>query len=154
MNIIKIRTKNFFDEHFLDRELIIRYLIAGGTGAFINLLSMYILTSILGIWYITSAIFAFMMSLLITFFIQKLWTFQDSLLELNHARRQAILYTIASTSFLVLNTLLLYTFVDFLGMWYLFAQFLSLGMVACGSFLFNKSVTFRKSKVNNMNEKQ
>lgn len=136
--------KNFFNKHFSDQGLVIRYIIAGGTGAFVNLLSMYIFTSIIGIWYITSAILAFILSLLITFFIQKIWTFRDSIFEVAHARRQAILYTISSTSFLVLNTALLYILVDFFGLWYLFAQFLSLGVVACASFLFNKSFTFSK----------
>ncbi len=138
------QTRRFIVRHFSDRRLMFRYLIAGSFGALVNMVSMYIFTSMLYVWYIASAVFAFLISLLVTFFLQKMWTFGDKKLEVAHARRQAGFYVLSSTSFLVLNILMLYTLVDSLKIGYLFAQFLSLGTVACGSFLFNKIITFRK----------
>ncbi len=125
----------------------VRYLIAGGFGALINMVSMYVFTSIFFVWYIASAIFAFLISLVVTFFLQKLWTFSHTRSDAVHAWRQAGLYTFSSVSFLVLNILILYNLVEFLKIGYLFAQFLSLGAVACGSFLFNKVITFRKVEI-------
>ncbi|MEK7151994.1 MAG: GtrA family protein [Patescibacteria group bacterium] len=149
-----IKKKDFFYGHFSDRNLVTRYIMAGGTGALVNLASMYVLTDILGVWYIASAIFAFLISLVVTFFLQKMWTFGDVALHPQHALRQVALYTASSVSFLGLNTLILYLLVEFLDVWYLLAQFFSLGVVALGSFLFNKSVTFRKSEGNNINTEQ
>jgi len=129
-------------KHFSDKGLVIRYIIAGSIGAFVNLVSMYILTGVLQIWYVSSATLAFIVSLLVTFFIQKMWTFGDTLFQTKHAMRQAFFYTLSSVSFLVLNIVILYVLVEFFHLWYLFAQFISLGSVALGSFLFNKTVTF------------
>ncbi len=155
MNSIETtKEKSFFYGHFSDRKLVVRYIAAGGTGAFVNLASMYILTDIIGIWYIASAIFAFLISLVVTFFLQKMWAFGDATLHPRHALRQAALYTASSVSFLGLNTLMLYLLVEFLDVWYLLAQFFSLGVVALGSFLFNKSVTFRKSEVSSTSREQ
>ena len=84
-----------------------------------------------------------------------MWAFGD--VALHPQRRSAAkrtLYTASSVSFLGINTLMLYLLVEFLGVWYLLAQFFSLGIVALGSFLFNKSVTFRKSEGNNINTEQ
>ncbi len=141
------QTRRFIVRHFSDHRLVARYLIAGGFGAFVNMASMYVFTSILSVWYITSAILAFLVSLAVTFFLQKLWTFNHTRSEAVHAWKQAGFYIFSSTSFLVLNILMLYALVDFLKIGYLFAQFLSLGTVACGSFLFNKAITFRKVEV-------
>jgi len=154
MNSNKTTKKNFFYGHFSDRKLVIRYIMAGCTGAFVNLASMYIFTDIIGTWYIASAIFAFLISLVVAFFLQKIWTFGDATFHPRHTLRQAALYTLSSVLFLGLNTALLYALVEFFGVWYLLAQFFSLGVVALGSFLFNKSVTFRKKKVHGMNTEQ
>ncbi|PIQ92749.1 MAG: hypothetical protein COV70_00030 [Parcubacteria group bacterium CG11_big_fil_rev_8_21_14_0_20_39_22] len=154
MNNKKIIKKIFFNGHFSDHKLVTRYITAGSTGAFVNIASMYILTDIGGVWYIASAIFAFFISLAVTFFLQKIWTFGDQLLYSQHTLRQAAIYTFSSVSFLGFNTALLYALVEFFGVWYLLAQFFSLGVVALGSFLFNKSVTFRKSEVNSISREQ
>ncbi len=141
------QTWHFIVRHFSDHRLMVRYLIAGGFGALVNMVSMYVFTSVFFVWYIASAIFAFLISLVVTFFFQKLWTFNHTRSVAVHAWKQAGLYIFSSVSFLVLNILMLYALVDFLKMGYLFAQFLSLGTVACGSFLFNKIITFRKVEI-------
>lgn len=149
-----IKKKDFFYGHFSDRRLVIRYIMAGGAGAFVNIASMYVLTDIVGVWYIASAVFAFLISLVVTFFLQKMWAFGDADLHPRHALRQAALYTASSVSFLGINTLMLYLLVEFLGTWYLLAQFFSLGIVAFGSFILNKSVTFRKSEMSSIHREQ
>lgn len=142
-----IKKNNFLYKYFSDHKLIARYIIAGSIGAFVNIFCLYIFTSVIGIWYITSAILSFTASLIVAFFLQKFWAFNDSLFTKKHVLRQAILYTISSILFLTLNILILYTLVDMFNMWYLLAQFFSLGTVAFGSFLFNKTVTFKKVEI-------
>lgn len=139
-----IKDSNFLYKYFSDHRLMMRYLIVGIVGATVNIFSLYILTSMIGIWYITSALFSFIASLIVAFFLQKFWTFKDPLFTKRHALRQATLYTASSVSLLTLNVLFLYILVDFFGMWYLLAQFFSLGIVAIASFMFNKAVTFKK----------
>lgn len=139
-----IKKNNFLHKYFSDHKLIIRYLIVGSIGASVNIFSLYILTSMIGIWYIISAICSFIASLIVAFFLHKFWAFKDPLFIKRHVLRQTILYTASSTSLLTLNILFLYILVDFFEMWYLLAQFFSLGTVAVVSFMFNKAVTFKK----------
>ena len=82
----------------------------------------------------------------VTFFLQKMWAFGDVALHPQHALRQAALYTASSVSFLGINTLMLYLLVGFRAYGIFSAQFFSLGIVALGSFLFNKSVTFSEER--------
>lgn len=128
-------------------KLIARYIVAGGIGAFVNIFFLYIFTSIIGVWYVTSAVFSFIISLVVTFFLQKLWAFGDLLFTKKHVLRQSVLYTLSSVAFLTINILLLYILVNLFDVWYLLAQFFSLAVVAVGSFLFNRAVTFRKVHV-------
>ena len=134
------------DKYYIKYGLIIRYVVAGSIGALINMGVLFILVDLLGMWYLISAIFSFIASLVITFFLQKFWAFRDPITRKKYMKKQAILYTISSTSFLFINILILYILVDVLSMWYLLGQFLSLGVVAVGSFLFNKTVTFKKKE--------
>jgi len=140
-------SKRFINTYYVKDRLIIRYIVAGGIGALINIGVLFILVDVLGMWYLISAILSFIASLIVTFFLQKFWAFKDSSIVKKHVRKQAILYIISSTSFLFINILILYVLVDVLDVWYLLAQFLSLGIVATGSFLFNKSVTFKKKEM-------
>ena len=55
-----------------------RYLIAGGTAAFTNIALLFVFTDFLGIWYIASAIMAFILAFIVSFTLQKYWTFQDT----------------------------------------------------------------------------
>lgn len=139
-----IKENNFLHKYFSDHKLMIRYLVVGSIGAFVNIFSLYIFTSMIGMWYIISAICSFTTSLIVAFFLHKFLVFKDSLFIKRHVLRQAILYTTSSTSLLTLNILFLYILVDFFEIWYLLAQFFSLGTVAVVSFMFNKAVTFKK----------
>jgi putative flippase GtrA len=121
--------------------------MAGCVGALINMGVLFILVDIFGMWYLMSAVISFVSALITTFFIQKFWAFKNLSVEKKHVKRQAILYVISSTTCLFINLLILFILVDILGVWYLFSQFLSLGLVSIGSFFFNKLVTFKKEEI-------
>ena len=117
---------------FFVQHKIIRYLISGGTAAFVSLSLIFILTEFAGMWYLASSIFSFIAGFTTSFILQKFWTFKDIRREV--IPRQLILHLGAALSTLGVNTLLLYLAVDILGLWYMFAQFLISGMLAIGSY--------------------
>jgi len=137
--------KNIFKKY----KRIIKYLIAGGTGTAVNLVLLYFFTDILDIWYLVSACLAFVLSLLVSFFLQKFWTFDDTGRDAMH--RQMMAFLLVATINFFLNGLLMVLFVEVFKAWYMLAQFLINGLIAIESyfvyklFIFNQGVKPEKT---------
>ncbi|MBI1998844.1 MAG: GtrA family protein [Parcubacteria group bacterium] len=127
---------------FFVQHKVVRYLISGGTAAFVSLSSLFILTEIAGVWYLASSILSFIAGFIVSFTLQKFWTFEDTRREV--VGRQLILYLVATGSALGVNTALLYVAVDVFGLWYMLAQFLISGIIAVGSFFVYNMLIFQK----------
>jgi len=124
------------------KKQIMKYLISGGTTAVVGLSSLYILTEFFGLWYLLSAVIAFILSFFTSFFLQKLWTFND---RSSHSTRWKMLqYLSIALVNIVLNTFLLYLFVEKLGLWYMLAQATIDIILATGSFFVYKFIIFKK----------
>lgn len=119
---------------------ILRYLIAGGTSAATNLILLYILTSVFDVWYIYSALIATSVALIVSFTLQKLWTFQNYGTERVHV--QFPMHAALAGLNIVINTILLYTLVEWFGIWYLFAQVIIGALLACVNYFVYKTYIF------------
>ena len=108
----------------------------------VDLILLYVLTDVFGIWYLFSATLAFCMSFFVSFFLQKYWTFRDR--EQEKIYRQMGLYFAVAVTNLGLNTLLLYLSVDILRIWYLLAQVLVIAVIAVESFMIYKFLIFNR----------
>ncbi|MFH1583345.1 MAG: glycosyltransferase [Candidatus Falkowbacteria bacterium] len=119
---------------------IIKYLIAGGTAAFVDLALLYILTDILGVWYLISACLAFAVAFFVSFFLQKFWTFRDADKEAMYKQMQV--YLAVALANLTLNAVLMYVLVDGFKIWYMLAQVIVSGLIACESYFVYKIFIF------------
>lgn len=119
----------------------IKYVFSGGTAAVVDFVLLYSLTDLIGFWYLYSAIMAYVASFFTAFFLQKFWTFRDS--NLGRMKKQLTIYASIAVASLALNSIMMYFLVSILFVWYLAAQFISSGILAIGSFLINKAITFR-----------
>lgn len=120
----------------------LKYACSGGIGAAINLLILYILTDKIGIWYLTSSVVAFIISLLVGFFLQKFWTFRDN--GFTHLKKQLTIYIILGGINFFLSPTLLYVFVERFHIWYVLAAVFVMGTLAIVNYLINKFITFKK----------
>src|SRR3989344_279145 len=59
----------------------IRYIISGGTGAVVNLATLFVLVHFFQVWYLLSVIMAFVVAFFVSFSMQKFFTFNDDSLE-------------------------------------------------------------------------
>lgn len=123
---------------------IFRYIFSGSTAAVVNISVLYILTDILKFWYVISSIIAFGVSIFVSFFMQKHFTFEDS--SYNKTSQQFAYYVLISTINLLLNTILIYLLVDFIGIYYLYSQIISSGFIAVESFFVYNFVIFKKTE--------
>lgn len=119
---------------------VLRFLISGGSSATVNLAILYICTDIFHIWYVASAIIAFCISFVVSFTLQKWWTFADKTTDIVH--RQLTAYLTIAIINLSLGTLLLFAIVELTGLHYLAAQIIVQGMIAVMSFFIYSRVLF------------
>lgn len=119
---------------------ILRFLISGGTTTVTEITLLYVLTE-LGLWYVFSLIVAFVVALLVSFTMQKFWTFENN--GFDRISVQAPFYFINALGNLAVNAALLFVLVEYFQMWYLSAQIGVAGLIAIWNFSIYKFYIFR-----------
>jgi len=122
---------------------LIRYLFSGGTAAATDLILLYILTDVFGIWYVLSSVLAFLVAFVVSFILQKFFTFQDHGMDGVHG--QALLYLLVTGGNLAINTGLIYILVHYGGLHYLLSQVLTSIAIAIESFIIYRMFIFAPS---------
>lgn len=120
---------------------IVRYLFAGGLATGFNILILFICVHYFQIWYLASAVIAFCGGVILSYLLQKFFTFRNYSKERMHT--QFLSFFIFALFMLGLNTLLVYIFVDIIGLWYLSAQFISSACIACINYVYFNMVIFK-----------
>ena len=125
---------------FFTKYIAVRFIIAGGTSAVIDLTLLYLLNTTLGLYYLLSAVLAFIGAFGISFTLHKFWTFKSHLEE---TRKQVVMYFATSLFGLSLNTLLMFIFVDFFHIMVLLSQVFVGIIVAFSSFFISRNFVFK-----------
>ena len=126
---------------FIFSNLIIRYVIAGGTASLLDILLLYVLTDIFGLYYLASATFSVTVSFFFRFFAQKYFAFQNSSTETLHF--QLLYYSLLYLGSMLATIGLLYMFVEKFGLWYIAAQVITILLIASVSFFVYKIIIFK-----------
>jgi glycosyltransferase involved in cell wall biosynthesis/putative flippase GtrA len=124
------------------RNILLRYLIAGLTGASTQIGLLYVFTDIAGFWYIYSSLLAFTIAIIMSFSLQKFWTFADR--ETGKIHHQFARYIGVAIMGIFINTAFMYVLVDIFGIWYIFSQVIAGGIIAVLNFLMYKFFIFNK----------
>lgn len=122
------------------KHVAVRFFISGGTSAFVNLSLLFLLNSVLNIYYLTSAVLAFIGAFGVSFTLHKFWTFKS---HGEGAHKQVVMYLQTSLVALLLNTFLMYIFVDYFGFIVLIAQVVVGLIVAVFSFFMSQTFVFK-----------
>ncbi len=138
-----VRAKDFYREGgIFKKNILLRYVVAGLTGAGTQIGLLYIFTDLLNVWYIYSSVIAFVSAIVVSFLLQKFWTFKDKATDNIH--HQAFKYLITAVSGLLINTVLMYVLVDLFGLWYILAQIIIGAVIMVFNFLMYKLFVFHK----------
>jgi putative flippase GtrA len=114
--------------------------MSGGTATAVNLGSLFALTHFFEVWYLYSSIAAFAVSFLVSFSLQKLWTFENTSLETVHLQATKFLTVILVA--LGINTILIYFFVEYIHTHYLVGQLFSGLFIAVINYFSYKHLVF------------
>ncbi len=116
--------------------------IVGTLGAIINLGVLYALTEFAGLYYILSAVFAFIIAVTSNFFLNKIWTFKEKVKH-KTAKKYVQFFSVALFA-LGVNLAILYSLTEFIGLWYMFSELIAKVMVFLINFAGNKLWTFKR----------
>ena len=119
----------------------IKFSIVGVANTIVNLVVLYILTEFFGIYYIFSAVFAFLIAVTNSFLINKVWTFNEKLGHKISSRYPKFIFV--SVIALIINLIVLYVLVEFFGIWYILAQIFGISTNLLINFFGNKIWTFQ-----------
>ncbi len=120
----------------------LKFGLVGIMGTLVNLIVLYIFTEFVGVYYILSAIIAFLVAVTHNFILNKLWTFREKIHYL--FAKKYMQFFIVSIFALLVNLLFLYIFTEFLNIYYMVSQVLAIGISFIANFIGNKIWTFKK----------
>lgn len=124
---------------------IIRYIFAGGLATISNLAILFVSVHYFKLWYLTGAVIAFCLAVIISYLLQKFFVFKDY--SRQDIRKQFLAFFIFNLAMLSANTLLMYTFVDIMSFYYLLAQVVSSAIGACANYIYFNRVIFKKKLI-------
>ncbi len=138
----------FFIKTLLHRYgQIVRFLISGGT-AFVTTISvLYFFTGILGVWYLESSLIAMGCAFIVSFTLQKFWTFRRK--EKNGTFAQLLQSLCLFFVNISINTLLMYFFVEDIHLHYLIAQVILAFLMAIETYFVYKHFIFKLKTTSN-----
>jgi dolichol-phosphate mannosyltransferase len=120
----------------------IKFAFVGLIGTIVNLLVLYFLTEYGGIYYLFSAVLAFIVAATSNFILNKTWTFRERI-GYRIVNKYMKFFSISVIALLV-NLFFLYVFTEFLGIYYIVSQIIAIGISLVINFIGNKKWTFRK----------
>lgn len=133
-------------------KVIIKFLISGCTATAVDLGFLYFFTDIMKIYYLVSAVIAFILAFFVSFGMQKFWTFRDN--SRDKINRQLSQYLTVTLFNLLLNMFGLYIMVEKFNIMYLVAQFFMGGFIAIISFITYRFVIFTTKNEPNFDRSQ
>lgn len=119
-----------------------RYVFVGGTAFAVDFCFLYFFSDICGIYYLISAIFSFIISVLVNYVMSTEWVFNQGNIE--NKVVEFNLFLLISTIGLVFTEILLYLFTDVIGMYYLISKIISAIIVLFWNFLARRVMFYGK----------
>ena len=124
---------NIIKSYIFKYERLLKFMIVGGSGALLSLTILYVLTNLVGLHYLVSYMFAFIIVVCSNYLLNTFWTFKG---KKNNGIGRYVLISLCS---LGVRQGLLFIFTDLLGLWYM----LSAVIVIAGLFIINYIVSRR-----------
>lgn len=165
-----MQQNNMLLKIFKKIKIYLKFFISGSTATAIDLFFLYLLHGILHIPLIYSVFFAYLCGFIVSFLLQKFWTFSANVKNSNNSTKiQFFMYTAISVLNLFLNSFFVYLLVnyhyfilnDYLielliiknNIWYLIVQAFICGVLGIESFIVYNFFIFKKKNKNSIDQK-
>lgn len=118
-----------------------RYLVSGGVAALVQFSSLYFFVEALSLWYLAATTAAFVLTFIVSFIMQKFWTFEERSMGSLHIQISG--YLAFSLANMFVNAFSMYLLVSALNVHYMLAQFCTTALIAFYGFFVYKHLIFR-----------
>jgi len=118
-----------------------KFIFSGGLAAGTKLAIFFVLFSIFHVWYLLASGIAFAFSVVVGFYMQKYFTFQD--LSKEHTHKQASMFIFVSGINFLVNIVVMYVLVDAFRVNEILAQILTISIIACWNFFVYQKFVFK-----------
>ena len=115
-----------------------RYLFVGGSSAVLYLLIHFSLTEYAGIHYLISAFIAYMLGLTWNYILGLIWVFESR----HHRTKELLMILFIALGGLAWTELILFTLVEYGGLYHLVANFITLWLVLVWNFGMRRAYVF------------
>jgi len=115
------------------------YCIAGVVGLVLSTFLIFLLTEKFQVYYLASAVFAYLVAITVSFFMNFFWTFQSS----GEKRKKYSIYLIINLFILFLDIVVLFSLTEYIGLWYLGSQVVAYSTSGALNFVLEKKLTFQ-----------
>lgn len=129
---------------------ILKFIGVGGFCAGLSVGLMYLSTSILGINYLISTVISIVITNFIGFALNKYYTFQTH--KKLFWREMWKYYSVMLSSY-ILNIIFMYFLVNFINIWYIYANLVLIVLLTPYNYLLHRNWSFRKNKLNSLKQK-
>lgn len=127
---------------------VVRFGMSGAAATATDIGALAVLIYVLHLWYLAAAVIAFLIGFVVSFSLQKFWTFRDHTTERMGA--QAAVYLAIVLMNLTINTFFVFVLVEYVGLTPIPAQLVASVVIACESFFLYR-IVFRRPLVNDAN---
>lgn len=124
---------------------LMRYLFAGGVAFVTNLILLFVFAHYFHLWYLTASTFAFIVSVIVSFMMQKFVTFRDRTTERIH--HQVVMFIGIALFNMTANGAIMFSFVDLRHIPYMIAQVFSSGFIALWSLMVYRYIIFKHASI-------
>ena len=133
--LFKEKTDNILLQFF-------RYIFVGGTAFVVDFFFLYFFSDICGIYYLISAVFSFIISVLVNYIMSTKWVFNQD--NINNKVLEFNLFILISVIGLGFTEILLYLFTDIFGLYYLISKVIAAIIVMFWNFLARRVMFYGK----------
>ncbi len=131
-----------FYRYIRKNRKIVKFIISGSVATMVDILFLAFFTEIIDLWYVYSAILSFTIAFVISFGLQKFWTFRDH--HLGIIRKQLALYFLIAVVSMLINAHAIYFLVEYFSLHYLIAQIIIVAIIGSVNFFIYNFIIFKK----------
>ena len=125
------------------RSSLFRFYVVGGSTTLLQLVLLFLLTDMLGIWYLLSAVIALLLSFMGNFYFNRVWTFSSGVRGKKGVTLQWCRFLVTGTTAMVLQVAVLYALSEFIMLWYMLSAAIAVVLVSLLNYLMNRNWVFR-----------
>jgi putative flippase GtrA len=123
-----------------------RYFFVGGIAFLADIGTLFILTNYFKLYYLFSALIAFILGLIINYFLSVKWVFNDRVI--GNRFLEFLIFGLIGIIGLGLNELFLWILTDIFMIYYLLSKIITTGFVYFWNFFARKLLLFNKKNIN------